>query len=277
MKLFIIISTALLFLSCKSSVIEPQPEVENDFIYPFATGSFWYYTSRNFISDIRPDSIRHYFSNDTSVSFGISSFANDTIVQSETFRIFKNEITAGHGAFIKELYRQTDSGLIRYASNTSITGFGPYRAGNQISYNLYGGNFNSIPEIFFYLNEDHLPSDTLIYDNPPKTVLKYPLTLNAQWILFQNNNLKITKTYIDFQNVNLTAGNFYCLRVQKNFYFNNSSTPDNNFVFYDYFSKEGMVKRDFLVKNINVSNSQGQQIGQLDAKEEIFLNLYNLP
>ena len=53
--------------------------------------------------------------------------------------------------------------------------------------------------------------------------------------------------------------------------------PDPHLIFYDYFSKDGMVKRDFTIKDVAVSNSSGQLIGYIDVKEEAFLNIFSQP
>ncbi len=38
-----------------------------------------------------------------------------------------------------------------------------------------------------------------------------------------------------------------------------------------------MIKRDFLLKDVLVSNNFGDPIGYIDVREEDFLNFYTLP
>ena len=258
---------------------------ENNFTYPFAINSFWYYGTRNFVNNFRPDSLRNIFGSDTITGYGDARFIRDTVIGFDTLRILRNNhADVGHSHATFELYKQTDSGLVRYASYSNGNNFGPFRAGSDIKFSFNDKNYNSLNEIFNYYkyNIDNFKEivsgdTTLILDDPPVNSLKYPVSENLMWDFFNNNNLKITKKYLDFENINLLGTNYYCIKIQRQWYFDNSEIPDANLISYDYFSKDGMVKRDFLIKDIAVNNKLGQVIGYIDAKEESFLNFYLQP
>lgn len=288
-KVFIVLILLFTIVACScndenvsNSSVDSQ---ENNFTYPFELNSFWYYGTRNFVSNFRPDSLRNIFGSDTLTGYGDARFIRDTIIGNDTFRVLRNNhADEGHSHATYELYKQTDSGLVRYASYSNGNNFGPFRAGSDTKFTFNGKDFNSLNEIFncykydANIFKDNTSGDTtLIFDDPPVNSLKYPISENLMWDFFNNNNVKITKKYLNFENVNLLGKSYHCIKIQRQWYFDNSEIPDKKLNYYDYFSKEGMVKRDFLIKDIAVNNNLGQVIGYIDAKEESFLNFYLQP
>ncbi|MEO8664809.1 MAG: hypothetical protein ABI462_04875 [Ignavibacteria bacterium] len=279
--LFLVLSS-LVFISCSDNAVNNNdpPSGASDFKYPYKTGAFWYYTTKNFVTNIRPDSIQVYFSTDTIIGNGAAEFSRDSIINNDTLKLLKNShSTEGHSHTTLEYYKQTDTGLVRIAFYSNGANFGPYRpAPNQLHYSINGRSFHSIQELLNSYNRDNDQRDStpLIFDDPPLRTIKYPIAQNSEWLLVTYGTTRITKKYLDFETVVVPAGSFNCIKIQRNWYYN-SPTPEPNSLSYDYFSKEGMVKRDFLIKNVLISNSLGQQIGSIDVKEEDFLNLYNLP
>lgn len=265
-----------------NSSADPQ---EKNFTYPFAINSFWYYGTRNFISNIRPDSLKSIFNNDTIDGFGEAIFLRDTVIGVDTLRVLRNNHSdEGHTHATYELFKQTDSGLVRYASYSDGSNFGPFRSLPDLKFTFKDKSFNSLNEIFgFYINDVYnsdlnLSGDTiLVFDNPPVNTIRYPVLKDVEWDFYNSDFVKIKKKYLDFENVNFPGKNYFCIKIRKQYYYENSMTPDTNLIFFDYFSKEGMVKRDLLIKDITVSNKLGQVIGYIDAKEESFLNIYLQP
>lgn len=275
---FFILAGALLLSSCsEDSVTNNPPAPSADFKYPFKINSFWYYTTRNFVTNLRPDSISNYFTTDTTIGYGGAKFIKDTIVNGDTLKLLSNEhSTSGHSHTTLEYYNQTDSGLMRIAFYSDGVNFGPYRPGeSKFTFNINGKSFNSVNEL---IRSYDTPStgDSLVYDDPPVRVLLYPITLNTEWDFVTFGTTRITKKYTDFETVTVPAGSFYCAKIRRNWYYN-SSAADPRFISYDYFSKEGMIKRDFIIKDVAVSDTVGTPIGLIDVKEEAEINLYTLP
>jgi hypothetical protein len=282
MKMFFLFSFSAVYYSCgdESSVNKPEEPVLIDttatnFKYPCSLNKIWYYSTKNYLTNLRPDSVRRYFSEDTIIGFGAAEFIRDTIINQDTLKVLRNSHSVtGHSHSTLELYRQSDTGLIRYAFYTNGTNFGPFRpVNNGLRFSLSGKSFNSINEIMSDYYAAEFLSDSLSLDNPPKTVLKYPISRNIEWELNSSGTTRVTKKYLDFENVTVHAGTFYCIKIKRDIYYN-SAVPDLNYFFYDYFSKDGMIRRDILLKNVMVSNSKGQVIGFIDVREEAFLNLY---
>lgn len=283
-KLILLIFSSAVLISCSDDNISNNTNAPqdtsgvNNFRYPFELNTFWYYSSRNFISNLRPDSLSVYFSRDTILGLGGAKFTKDTVINSDTLKLLRNSHSSeGHSHTTLEYYKQTDSGLIRIAVYSDGLNFGPYRPAGNLNYSFRGQNFSSLNELYYKLKYDFPAGDTTLYfDDPPIKVLKYPLTKNSEWGIINYGTTRITKKYIDFENVSVPAGNFYCMKIQRNVYYN-SASPDPNYFYYDYFSKYGMIKRDFLLKDVLVSNNSGDPIGYIDVREEDFLNFYTLP
>jgi len=275
----LILIISVIIISCKDSTVDsnnPPVSPESNFTYPYKLNSFWYYSTRNFVTNLRGDSVHFYFPGDTTVGFGNAKFVKDTIVNQDTLRLLRNEHSeVGHSHTTLELYKQTDSGLIRVAYYYGGTNFGPYRPVKQnLRYVINGNTYASLDELKNAFNvEDYSGDTTLYFDEPPLRVLKYPIEENTEWEFVTFGTTRITKEYTNFENVNTGMGELKCIKVKRNWYYN-SSAPDPKFISYDYFSKEGMVKRDFVIKDVVILNQNTDTLGIIDVKEEANLNIF---
>ncbi|MEO8210252.1 MAG: hypothetical protein ABI840_06800 [bacterium] len=286
--ILILIIFSSFFISCSdetdNNIINPpiDPTLSQSvFKYPYNINSFWYYTTRNFVTNLRPDSLSVYFPSDTLVGYGDASFVKDTVINQDTVRLLRNSHSEPkHSHTTLEYYKQTDSGLIRIAFYSEGANFGPFRPLNtNLTYSVNGLSFNSLNEIYEHYNSDNSVRGSLIFDDPPITAIKYPIVQNEEWNFVSyssgTDTTRITKKFTDFETLILPSGTFYCIKIRRNWYYS-SPTPDTNYISFDYFSKEGMIKRDFRIKDIIISNSNGP-IGYIDVKEEANLNLYSIP
>ncbi|MBK8982827.1 MAG: hypothetical protein IPM38_11035 [Ignavibacteria bacterium] len=263
---FLILFSAAFYSSCSdNSQNGNNIEPDNNFKYPYSLNSYWYYKTKNVITNIRPDSIRKYFNTDTVTGYGISTFLKDTVLSDDTVRIFRNEYSFnGHISVTREYFNQADSGLIRKAFLSNGSGLGPYR--NNINFFHGGMYYSSVYEILQNAVNDFQGSDSVItFDDPPVKVIRYPMEVNAEWILKQGPFLIIKKRYAGFENINISGNNYYCMKINRLYYFNVS--PDENLIYTDYFSKEGIQRRDIYIKDILVMNEFGAQIGNIDLSE----------
>ncbi len=254
-------------------------EPQRDFRYPYSLNSFWYYTTYNFVANYRPDSIRNIIAPDTIVGYGSALFSSDTVIAQDTFRILRNTHSSeGHTHTTIELYKQHDTGLIRHAFYSSGTNFGPFRSSSDLKYSFNGKQYFSITDLKHELRQPDFHGDTsLTFDDPPVLALKYPVYEGSEWLYLDYGATKITKKYSGYEEVASNGRSYFCAKVKRNWYINNSTTPDPNLQFVDYFAKEGMVKRDFVISNVLVSNSLGEPLGYIDVWEHAFLNLYTVP
>jgi hypothetical protein len=285
--LFPAIISSVIFYSCgNDGVTNNSVTPQDNFTYPYDINSYWYYGTRNFVTNLRPDSLKVYFPADTLKGYGGSTFVRDTVIKGITLRYFRNSHSdEGHSHATLELYNQTDSGLIRHAFYSNGTNFGPFRPDGNLVYSLNGISFGNLNDLVSYFKIDERNTENknsngdtvLIFDKPPITTLKYPVQKNYEWLFYISGTTKLTKKYTDYEYVNLSGNSFYCIKIQKQWYMDNSQTPDSHFIFYDYFSDAGMVKREFTIKDIQINNQKGQLLGYIDAKDEAFLNFFTHP
>ena len=280
--IFIIAMSLTYFSSCsENSPTVNTPDIpKENFKYPYSLNSFWYYTTYNFVTNFRPDSLRNIFTDDTISGSGFARFAFDTIINSGTFRILRNTHSSeGHEHTTIELYKQSDTGLIRYGYYSSGTNFGPFRNSPAfLSTSKSERKFTSGFELLRCYENPFMFGDTnYTFDDPPVIALKYPITEGLEWIYQDYGPTKISKSYDGFENVTTQAGTFHSARVKRNWYFNNSQTADTNFYHVDYFSESGMVRRDYIIKNVLITNSAGEPLGYIDVVENAILNIVTIP
>ncbi|MBV6477471.1 MAG: hypothetical protein HGGPFJEG_00210 [Ignavibacteria bacterium] len=269
------------FISCGDETLSSAAP-EGNFTYPFKLTASWYYGTMNFLTNIRPDSIKNYFEPDTIEGYGGIIFLGDTVINNDTLRLMRNNHSdPQHIHSAVELYKQNSSGLYRHAYFSEAYTFTPYRhLGQKLKFRFNNKFYHSPNEIIYQLKNDidfSLDnSDTVIYmDNPPLLALKYPVKKNDEWQLRDNGSFKIIKKYIDYENISNVEKTYYCIKINKYYYFNNSSTPDTNISYADYFSKEGIVKKDVSIRNIEVYNEHAVLIGYIDTNEEDILNIFS--
>ena len=281
----LLLSTSVLFFSCSEDSVNPENIPQDNFTYPFSINSFWYYGTKNFVTNLRPDSLSSVFSTDTISGYGGATFLKDTIINNDTLRLFRNSHSDEvHAHTSLEFYKQTDSGLIRHAFYSNGTNFGPFRHEKKFTFSINGKEFHSARDLInfynndFNINYDNPAEDSvLFFDNPPVTMVKYPVVTGTEWNFYSVLSIRLTKKYLGYETIVSNDKSYYCVKIQKQWYNNNSLVPDSHLIFYDYFSKDGMVKRDFTIKDVAVSNSSGQLIGYIDVKEEAFLNIFSQP
>lgn len=281
----LLLSTSVLFFSCSEDSVNPENIPQDNFTYPFSINSFWYYGTRNFVTNLRPDSLSSVFSTDTISGYGGATFLKDTIINNDTLRLFRNSHSdESHSHTTLELFKQTDSGLIRHAFFSDGTNFGPFRNEKKYKFSINGKEFLSTSDLINFYNNDFNPvydnpagDSVLFFDNPPVTMVKYPVVTGTEWNFYSVLSIRLTKKYLGYETIVSNDKSYYCVKIQKQWYNNNSLVPDSHLIFYDYFSKDGMVKRDFTIKDVAVSNGSGQLIGYIDVKEEAFLNIFSQP
>jgi hypothetical protein len=273
------------FISCSNdnpATINTN-EPSGNFKYPYEINSFWYYSTYNYVTNYRPDSLRRIIADDTIVGNGIAEFIKDTVINSDTLHLLKNTHSSeGHEHTTLELYKQSDTGLVRYAFYSSGANFGPFRVSN-LRFKIENDNkeiastYELLQWYSNYAFKDLHGDTTFIFEDPPINAIRYPITNGTEWSYLDYGTTKIKKLYSGFEDVSTLAGSFYCARIKRNWYFNFSSVADTNFCLMDYFSEYGMIKRDFRIKNVLVTTSTGDPLGYIEVVEESKLNIVTLP
>ncbi len=270
-SLFAAIVISCSISSCKSeNIVSPvQQDTSTNFKYPFTNNSNWFHTTRNFVFNIRPDSIKHYFNTDTLIENGFSVLKNDTVINGVTYKIYKTDHSSTAHAYTSiEYFRQIDSGLLCSSTNVEGTGFGPFSLnGSHILYN--GKSFEDIRTLINFASGDNSENQIA----PDLKCLQFPIVPGLMWFFRKIDAITDQyKKYLSYETVNSLTGNFNCIKIQRQNLL--GGIPDTNIVLFDFYSKVGILKRDYHLKNIQYTNSMGQVLGYFDVKDEVVLNSY---
>lgn len=271
--LFFLIIAITINSGCNNdNPVTPNNPFEN-YRYPYQNGINWIYKFKTVYYNIRPDSATVYVAPDTINGTGVSIYTNDTVINGRTSKLLRSEhITPLHGHYTLESFIQTDTGLISTFGGENGRSFGPYSPQKNIKLIFNGREFQNVQDIFLHYRSGY-NTDLAVIDTTPVNCIKYPVTAGTEWHFSSlGTGLNIYKKYTRILDVNTPIGNFQCMEIQRIF-----KTPmaDSNLIFYDYLSDKGMIKRDYTIKNISISNSSGQVIGYFDVKEEYLIELIN--
>ena len=269
---FIIILFASVFLySCGSDdTVTNTPPTEpvdtSDFQYPFTIGSYWNYTLTVSAENIRPDSIRYYFNSYPLTGYGYTEIMYDTVVQiGGPVRVIYDRLIFGNDtAASRYYYSQNEYSMVCYGYRGSTTASFPFRKLHDRS--LYpAGMFSAGIE-----NIMTASSDTFMVINPPVIVLKYPVVKNTEWIMFNFGTSNISKRYTAWENYHLDTAVIPCMQTQRIW------SAESDKILYDYYSKYGQMKKNYLFTNKQFPNPVGIPIGYYDRREEYKVTSFNI-
>jgi hypothetical protein len=276
--LVLLFSASILLFSCKSDTItggKYTPVDSSSFTYPFTSGSSWNYTYTATISNIRPDSIRHYFSQYPVTASGSVTILYDTVINSINTKCFLDSYTeSGVNRLSRVYYANNDTALLLTAYNLGASPFTPGQQHNKIYFSSNGNYFECIHQLAEYFSagaNNIFQTDSLYLQIPPDTALKYPVKTGVKWIYkFLPPGDTITRKYTDFENISIGNNVISCIKTQVNFtYFSNA-------IAYNYFSKYGLVKSDYQFNDELVTNEFGQTVGYVNIEEVHTVTSYNI-
>ncbi|MCB0729134.1 MAG: hypothetical protein KDD00_16830 [Ignavibacteriae bacterium] len=258
----VLLSTSV-FINCSDdNVLNTTPLLDTaDFKYPFTDGSSWDYTRKFYATDIRPDSILHYFNNYPIVITGRVAILYDTVINSVLTKCFldefvENSITRSNRYY----YINTDTALFLFARRqngpaTGLLPLKPYRKNTEAFDNT--------------INNSGL---NLLIDSLNIT-MKYPVVTGKEWTNYYSggsNPLSVIKYLsfeIDYGPQNPESG----MKTQLNY----SYYPD--FPEYIFYTKHGLLKRTWSIDNVVFSTfSNPDGIGTFDLYDQTLVNSYNI-
>jgi hypothetical protein len=269
----LIFSVVFLLSSCgKDDVVNnntnpPEPVDTSSFEYPFTNGSYWNYTKTYSVENIRPDSIRYRFNSYPLTGTGHSEILPDdtTLAIGGTVKIIYDMLIYGNDTTASRFYYTNSSySMVCYGYRGGSTPEFPYRKSPGIKFSSDGRLFNSLNELssfIIYGNDFASAGDTFIQEDPVIVVLKYPVVRGTEWLFKDFGLSTIRKKYISFENYHLDTAVISCIKTQR------IHSAHNEYVFYDYYSKYGQMKRDYLFKNALVTNQFGHTIGYVDYRD----------
>lgn len=277
----------LLLTACKSdnpTTSTPKENVDTStFMYPFETGNWWNYSSQVIVSNIRPDSISHYFTSYPKTGIGTVTVLDDTVINFYTARRFHETYTEDTSSYAALFYFYNfDTALVCYGYRNNIyLSFTPYSVHYGISFMFNGKSYTELKNILADYSElrtvrnipafNQISLDSLIIEDPPVECLKYPVLKGTEW-LFKNipNSYIIYKKYLDFENVTINGQRISCVRTQRIW------AGLDDLILYDFYSKYGQMKRDYTLKDVQVKNAQGFPIGYVDYNYSYVVTSYSI-
>lgn len=268
---------SILFTACKSddsiNNSGSLPVDTSGFVYPFDIGNYWNYESISTVSDIRPDSIAHFFSEYPLYGSGIMRIVKDTLLNGVTTRQFVDSYMQDSVTYTSKIYYlQSDTALIQYAySIHASSGIFP-RLKNNLHLKFSGGEANSPAELLLqYKNSvSNIPVDTLIYENPAPQALRYPIVTNFQWVYRNFEQSILTKKYLQFESLSVGHLAVSCIKTEFKW-----STIDNMEA-YQYYTKYGKLKDYLFLNDVMVTNELGHILGTIDIKEVTNVTSYHV-
>lgn len=164
--------------------------------------------------------------------------------------------------------------------NDTISAFEFVETGVEKDYQsfVYADNTDDGLITYGYIGGSNV-KDSIMYEIPPVISLKYPLDVGTQWIskFFDDNpNSYVEKNVLQKQSVQVPAGIFSCYEVQRNVHFCSDTAAVNSIISYDYIANQGLIKREFYIEDIEVTDANGVSLGFMDFSEVSNLLSYNL-
>lgn len=284
-RFLILLFLSIILFSCNSdspTTNNNTPVDSSAFKYPFTNGSSWNYTYNSTVNNIRPDSIRHYFSQYPINATGTINILYDTIVNGINTKCFFDHLVQDTNYMMNRTYfTNDDSSLtaIAYRSEAHwffATSFQPDRKLVPLEFRIKGTKFISVTGFFQSqyakdINTDLGLSDSLYINAPPIICMKYPVKTGTSWFRFFGlTSDTLIKKYTGFINVNVGNNIVSCVKMQFQW------SGLDNFSMYNYYSKFGQMKRQNDFTNVEVGTEFGTTIGFIDIHENYQVTNFNI-
>lgn len=269
---FIIILFTVFFISsCGSddpvtNTPAPEPVDTSSFEYPFTIGTSWNYSLSISAENIRPDSVRYYFNSYPVTGYGYSEILYDTVVApGGPARVLYDRLIIGSDTTASRYYyTNNEYSMVCYGFRGSTGASFPFR-----KLNIPYSNFNGLISENI-TNNYRSVSDTFISLSPPVIVIKYPVIRNTEWVIFNFGVNDVKKRYTAWEKYQLDTAVIPVIQTQR-IWSNNS-----DWILYDYYSKYGQMKRNYLFKNTQLTNQFGITIGNYDKREVYNVTSYSI-
>ena len=266
---------AIFIIACTNDSSPPT-----DFNYPLNTGNHWEYRRTIQITNIRPDSLKEQFM--MADTFYIEVTVGDLVTLKNNLSavpIIAKTSERNDSLFSINFYQQDASGLFQVAYLPAHFVPGLPKT-NRLQFRFKGRTYASLQNLSDALSgysPDVLSmrSDSLIFYDPPRPTLSYPLFIGKRWD-FANDSFRIEKYITDYGPVNLPAGDFEAFTIRWLYYFDGKDTPDEELALFEYISKKGLLKRRIQALNGILTTQTGDELGYFDYYENLELVSYDV-
>lgn len=277
----LLVTAAILFFGCSEKVVNTnssEPVDTSSFSYPFTDGSTWNYTQTYSVSNIRPDSIRHHFSNYPYTWTSTITILYDTVINGITTKCFYElYVQSPYTYHSRHYFGNYDTALVAYGYRFNGGVSFPFRFNRNIHLSFAGEIFDNtfgLTKSFTNIsNPNNFSNDSLYLEIPPVRCLVYPIRTGTGWLFKTiDTTLYIHKKYLGFENLTVNGQVISVMKTERKWF----GLSGGDFYFYDYHSKFGQMKRDYFLRNLIVTNEFGITIGYYDLHDVVICNSFTI-
>lgn len=257
-KLFILLFTILgllIFKGCDVCSTYPTEQLK----YPAKIGNQWEYhttmTIEYYDSSGNIGSVETFDFGNTIVKI---ESENDTLNGIPQFILFTSYDLSTPEYIHKSWYANPDSGFYVIAYSNAGSSQPVLPKGMNLNHQAIASFINSKSmQLFIPVSFNNNPSDSVLYFDPPRKVLKYPLKIGSRWIELVNPWYR-EKYVNEKETIQVPAGTFSCYKVESEW----DILPNNPFTFTDYLSlQDGLVKRYVSIDSLAHITEPGDTVG----------------
>ena len=281
-------------------LLDVSGDGQKNLTYPLREGNVWEYDREfgtyNFRTFENPDSI---LESEEMFVHAQSTVRSNGMVTLDAFANIPDAVIELEQTYIEEwdsfeltswnYYTQTGDGLylVGYKSASGASAMPKITAENYENnddfYILFDGKYfrsvRAVSEYVEFMVKLHYDDsgDFIIEDNPPKVIPRY-LNTGAQWTYRSKGNpWRVDKRILGKEIIEGPAGQFDCYKVQWLVDLSDTGEWDRDVVFYDYFSNEGLVKREYYFKDqIWMTSRSPEPAGYVDVHDFSVLTGYEV-
>jgi hypothetical protein len=233
----------LIFKGCDVCSTYPTAQLK----YPAKTGNQWEYHTTMTIEYY--DSSGNISSVET-LDFGNTivkiESANDTLNGEPHFILFTSYDLSTPENIHKSWYANPDSGFYIIAYSNAGSSQPVLPKGMNLNHQAIASIINSKSmQLFIPVSFTNNLSDSVLYFNPPRKVLKYPLIIDSRWLELEYPFYR-ERFVNEKENIEVPAGIFNCFKVESDW--------DLDLIFTDYISlTDGLIRRFVFADSAGIS------------------------
>jgi hypothetical protein len=255
--------------------------LDENFHYPLEVGNRWEYSTQNKFFNPRPDSIISVITEPSIYGQSEVTISKQQILDnSVNSYCFRQHLKQGDypELYSEAYYNNQPEGLYLYAYRGTATIL-PRQAAKKIRFK--NRTYNDIRQLVKELTDNRyfLPlsqTDSLNYEYPPLRVIAYPFKIGSEWIYRYYDPILISKKIDKSETLETPAGTFFTYRVQWFYDLDSNGKWDDGIHVNEYYSGIGLVKRSFLIQNVELTTKNLIDIGLIDYSEEYELINYKV-
>lgn len=254
--------------------------VTEDFVFPLSLGNSWEYSEELRWFNVKPVNLTLPDPNPMSFSDRVEITALDTLLDSTEVFVF-HKIKEGMGNRYEgdEFFNNQKDGFYYYGYGSTEWGLMvPPKISTSRAFSWNNQHFSSISELLAMITGQvplaSVALELIGYGYPPRKSIGYPLEVGSKWAFRGPDELiSIDKKIVDFQTVDVPAGEFECFVIE--WILHPGFPVTTNWIdYYDYLSKEGLIKRSITVRGVTIYSEYGA--GTADLTQEYVLTGYSL-